>query len=89
MSSVEKYSNILDNKKEAAVTTPLSEKKSLTIEKVTNSYEVQKRSEKFTISEEVVKGFDKVQKHTNNITTNEPKFVSQPVCCAKTSANQN
>ena len=40
MSSVEKYINVLDDNKEAVVTTQLSEKKSLTTEKVTTSDEV-------------------------------------------------
>ena len=65
---VDKDTNFLDDKKEAVVTTPLSEKKLLTNEKVTTSSEVQKSTEKITRSEEVVKGNDEVQKHTDNIT---------------------
>ena len=71
MSSVDKDSNILDDKKEAVVTTPFSEKKSLTTEIVTTSDEVHKRTEKFTTSEEVVNGTDDFHKRTENITTNE------------------
>ena len=40
---VDKDSNILDDKKEAVVTTPFSEKKLLTAGKVTTSDEVHKR----------------------------------------------
>ena len=71
MSLVDKYSIVLDDKKEAVVTTPLSENKLLTTEKVTTSDEVHERTEKFTTSEDVVKGTDEVQKSTENITTNE------------------
>ena len=53
------------------VTKPLSENKSLTTEKVITSDEVHKRIDKFTTSDEVVKGFDEVHKRTENITTNE------------------
>ena len=70
MLSVDKDTNILDDKKEAVVTTPLSEKKWLTNEKVTTSDEVHKSTKNITRSEEVVKGTDEVQKHTENITTN-------------------
>ena len=45
MSLVDKYSNFLDDKKEAVVTTPFSEKKSLTTETFTTSYEMLKRIE--------------------------------------------
>ena len=60
MLSVDKNSNVLDDKKEAVFTTPLSEKKSLTTGKVTTSDEVHKHSEKFTASDEVFKGTDEV-----------------------------
>ena len=66
-----KDSNVLDDKKVAVATTPLSENKLLTTEKVTTSDEVHKRTEKITNSEEVVEGTDEVQKLTYNITTNE------------------
>ena len=42
MSLVDKDSNVLDDKKEAVVTTPFLENKSLTTEKVTTSDEVHK-----------------------------------------------
>ena len=51
MSLVDKDSNVLDNNKEAVVTTPLPEKKLLTTEKVKTSDEVQKRTETFTTSD--------------------------------------
>ena len=53
------------------VTTPLLEKKLLTIERVTTSDAVQKRTENITTSEEFVKGTDEVHKSTMNIATNE------------------
>ena len=71
MSSVDKYTNVLDDKKQAVVTTPLSEKKLFTTEKVTTSDEVHKLTEGFTTSEEVVKGANEVHKLAQNITTNE------------------
>ena len=71
MSLVDKYSNFLNDKKESVVTTPLSQKKSLTTEKVATSYEVHKHTEKFTTSKEVVKVTDEVQKCTENITNIE------------------
>ena len=71
MQLVDKESNILYDKKEAVVTTPLSEKKSQTTEKVTTSDEVHKCTKKFTTSEEFVKGTDEVHKHAENIATNE------------------
>ena len=55
MMSVDKDSNVFDNKKEAVLTTPLLEKKLFTTEKVTTRDEVHKRTEKFTTSEGVVK----------------------------------
>ena len=70
MPLVDRYSNVLDDNKEAVVTTPLPEKKLLTTEKVTTSDEVHKHTKKFTTSEEVVKGTDEVLKRTENITTN-------------------
>ena len=42
MPSVEKDTNFVDDKKEAVVTTPFSENKSLTTEKVTTSDEFHK-----------------------------------------------
>ena len=42
MLSVDKYINVLDDKKESVVTTPLLEKQLLTTEKVTTSDEVHK-----------------------------------------------
>ena len=71
MPSFEKYSNVLDDKKDVVVTTPFLDKKLLTTEKVTTSDEVHKRTEKFTTSKEVVNGTDEVQKRNDNITTNE------------------
>ena len=71
MYSVDKYTTALDDKKEAVVTTPFSEKKLLTIEKVTTSDEVQKRNDNISTSEKVVKGTDEVHKLTDNIKTNE------------------
>ena len=71
MQSVDKDSNVFDDKKEEVVTTPLTEKKSLTTEKVTTSDEVNKHTEKFKTSEEVVKGTEEVQKRTGDIITNE------------------
>ena len=68
---VDKYSNVLDDKKEAVVTTPFPEKILSTTEKFTTSDEVHKRIEKFTTNEEVIKGTDEVHKRTENITTNE------------------
>ena len=58
MQFVDKYSNVLDDKKEAVVTMLFSDNKLLTTEKVTTSDEVHKRTDKFTTSEEVVKGTD-------------------------------
>ena len=55
MSLVEKYTNILDKKKEAVVMTPFLEKKVLTTGRVTTSDEVHKHTEKITTSEEVDK----------------------------------
>ena len=69
MSQVDKETNVLNDKKYAVVTTPLSEKKLLTTENVTTSYEVHKFTDKITTSEGVVKGTDEVHKHTENITT--------------------
>ena len=44
MSLFDKYTNVLDDKKEAVVPTPFSEKKLFTTEKVTTSSEVHKRT---------------------------------------------
>ena len=71
MPAVDKDTNVLGDKKEAVVTTPLSEKKLLTTEKVTKSDNVHKRTEKITTSEEVVKVTDEVHKPTENIKTDE------------------
>ena len=71
MSSVDKDTNVLDDKKEAVVTTPLSEKKVLTTENVTTSYEVRKRTDNIKTREDGDKGNDEVNKHTDNITTSE------------------
>ena len=71
MSSVDKDTDILDDKKEAVVTTPLSEKELLTTEKVTTNDEVHKRTDKITTSEGFVKGTDEVHKIIEKITTNE------------------
>ena len=68
---VDKDSNVLGDKKEAVVTTPLLEKILLITEKVTTSDEVHKSTEKFTTSEKVVKGNDEVHKSTENIKTNQ------------------
>ena len=67
MLSVDKDTNVLDDKKEAVFTTPLSEKKLLTTEKVTTSDEVNKRTENITTSKEVVKLNCEFHKHTENI----------------------
>ena len=71
MSSFDKDTNFLDDKKEAVVTTPLSENKLLTTKKVTTSDEVNKRTEKVTTHEEAFKGTDEVHKGTEKITTDE------------------
>ena len=71
MLSVDKYTNVLDDKKEAVVTTPFPEKKLLTTEKVTTHQEDHKRTDNIKTNEEVVKGTDEVQKHTDKIKTNE------------------
>ena len=68
---IDKDTNILDDKKEAVVTTPLLQNKLLTTERVPTSDEVHKRTEDITKSEEVVKGTDEVHKLTDNITINE------------------
>ena len=68
---VDKDTNVLDDKREAVVKTPLSEKKLLTTEKVSASDEVQKHTEKITTSEDFVNGNDEFQKLTEKITTNE------------------
>ena len=68
---VEKDINVLDDKKEAVVTAPLSEKKLLTTENFTTREEAHKRTENITKIEEAVKGNDEVHKLTDNITTNE------------------
>ena len=71
MLSVEKVSNALDNKKNAAVTTPLSEKKVLKTEKVTTSDEVHKLTENITTSEDIDKGTGEFHKRTEKITKSE------------------
>ena len=71
MLSVDKDTNILDDKKEALVMTTFTEKKLLTTEKVKTSDKVHKRIEKITKSEEVDKGTDEVHKCTEKIITSE------------------
>ena len=71
MLSVDKDTNVLDDKKEAVVTMPLSEKKLLTTEKVTTSDEVHKRTNKITTREEVVKVNHEFYKSTERTKTNE------------------
>ena len=71
MLSVDKNSNVLDDKKDAVVTMPLSEKKLLPTETFTTIDEVHKRTEKFTTSQQVVKGNDEVHKRTEYISINE------------------
>ena len=61
----------MDDKKEALVTTPLSEKILLVTVKVTTSDEVNKLTEKMTTGEEVVRVTYEVHKRIQNITTNE------------------
>ena len=53
------------------VTTQFLEKQLFTTEKVTTRDEVHKRTDKFSTSEEVVKGTGEVHKGSDNITTNE------------------
>ena len=60
--SFDKNTNVLDDKKEAVVTTPFSQKKLLTTENVTTSYEVHKCTAKITTSEYVAKVTDKFHK---------------------------
>ena len=67
----DKDTNVLGDKKETVVTTPLSEKKLLTTEKVTTTDQVQKRTDKITTREEVVKCNYEVHKRTEKIKTNE------------------
>ena len=54
MSLVDKDTNVLDDKKQAVVTTSFSEKKVLTTEKVTTSDDVHKRTDKIKTNQEVV-----------------------------------
>ena len=61
----------LDDKKEAVVTIPLSEKKLLTTENVTISDEQHKHTEKIAKNEEVIKGTDEIHKIITKITTNK------------------
>ena len=68
---IDKNSDFLDYKKEAVVTTPLSEKKLSTTKNITISDEVHKHTEKITTREEIVKIADKFHKHTEKIKTNE------------------
>ena len=58
MLSVDKYSNVLDDKKEVVVTTPLYEKKLFITGKATTSDVLHKHTDKFTTSEGVVRGTD-------------------------------
>ena len=64
MLQVDKDNTILDDKKEAVVTTLFSEKKLFTNKKVTTSDEVHIRTENITKSEQVVKGAYEVHKRT-------------------------
>ena len=66
---VDKDTNVLDDKKEAVVMTQLSEKKSLTTEKVTTSDEVHKRTQKITINEEVEKVTKKLEDMKQTVVT--------------------
>ena len=86
---VDKYSNVLDDKKEAVVTKILSENKLLTTKKVTTSYEVQKRTEKFTTSEEVVKGIDEVKNEDFDKCTDKLEYMKEALVkiCRKYSDN--
>ena len=68
---VDKDTNVLDDKKEAVVMTPFSEKKLLTAEKVTTSDDVHKRTNNITTSDDIVKGTDEVHRITEKIITNE------------------
>ena len=61
MSSVDKDSNVLDDKKEAVFLNPLSETTLLTTERVTTSDEVHKRTENITTNEEDHKGPEKLE----------------------------
>ena len=61
----------MGDKKEAVVTTPLSEKKSLISEKAKTSDEVHTRTEKVTTSEDFVKDTAEVYKRTDNIKSND------------------
>ena len=61
---VDKYTNVLDDKEEAVVTTLFPEKKLLTTEKVKTSDEVHKRTGEITTREEVVEGTDEIKKRT-------------------------
>ena len=71
MSSVDKDTIFLDDKKQVVVTTPLLENKVLTTEKVTTSDEVHKHTKKIKTSEEIDKRTDEVLKPTENIKTSE------------------
>ena len=71
MSLVDKGATHLYDKKQAVVTTPFSEKKLLTTEKVTTSDEVHKHTQNITTIEGVVKSTDDDHKRTEKITTNE------------------
>ena len=68
---VDKDTNFFDDKKEAVVTTPLSEKQLFPTEKVTTSDEMHERTENITTSQEVVKDTGEFHKRTDNIVTNE------------------
>ena len=71
MQLVDKNTNVLDDKKEAVVPTPLLEKKVLTTDKVTTSDDVGKRTDNITTNYDIVKGTDEVHKRNQNITTSE------------------
>ena len=71
MLSVDKYTNVLGDKKETVVTTLLSENKLLKTEKVRTIDELYKRTENITTGGGVVKGNDEVHKRTQSNTKNE------------------
>ena len=71
MQSVDKDTNVLDDKKEAMVMMPSPEKKLSTTEKVTTSDQVHKRTDNVITIEGVVKVTDEFHKRTDKTTTNE------------------
>ena len=69
MSSVDKDTIFLDDKKQVVVTTPLLENKVLTTDKVTTSDEVHKHNENIKISEEIEKDTYEFHNFTEKITS--------------------